>query len=82
MSHAANDDDGDGSDSDAGWLREHASAADESISDFSSSFKHEAIDALLEPVVEVVPQVTGRDSGTELLWIFGFGDSAKVDRFT
>lgn len=53
-----------------------------SISDSSGSFTPEAIDPLLEPVVEVGPQVTGRGSGTEFLWIFGFGDSAKVDGFT
>jgi len=53
-----------------------------SVSDFSSTFKPEAIDPLLEPVVEVGPRVTGKGNGGVFFFIFGYGDSAKLDGFS
>lgn len=53
-----------------------------SVSDFSNTFSPEALDPLLEPIVEVGPRVTGNGSGGVFLFIFGYGDNAKLDGFT
>ena len=53
-----------------------------SVSDSSGSFKPETIDPLLDPNVEVGQRVTGNGSGGVFFFIFGYGDSAKLDGFS
>lgn len=52
-----------------------------SITDSSSSFQPEVLDPLIEPIPEVGPQVTGKASGTQVLYLFGFGDCARLEGF-